>query len=80
MGFSQQEYWSGLPFPPPVDHVLSELLTMTYPSWVVLYGMAHSFIELRKVLCHDKAVIRGEETDHTMFIDLRCVFSRKNLS
>ena len=19
MGFSQQEYWSGLPFPPPVD-------------------------------------------------------------
>ena len=32
MGFSQQEYWSGLPFPPPVDHVLSELFTMTHPS------------------------------------------------
>ena len=24
-----QEYWSGLPFPPPVDHILSELYAMT---------------------------------------------------
>ena len=24
MGFSRQEYWSGLPFPSPVDHILSE--------------------------------------------------------
>ena len=23
MGFSKQEYWSGLPFPSPVDHILS---------------------------------------------------------
>ena len=22
MGFSKQEYWSGLPFPSPVDHIL----------------------------------------------------------
>ena len=29
----------------PVD-VLSELSTMTHPSWVALHGMAHSFIEL----------------------------------
>ena len=29
MGFSRQKYWSGLPFPPPVDHDLSELFTMT---------------------------------------------------
>ena len=28
MGFFRQEYWSGLPFPPPVDHVLSELFNM----------------------------------------------------
>ena len=27
MGFSRQEYWSGLPFPSPVDHILSELST-----------------------------------------------------
>ena len=40
MGFSRQEYWSGLPFPSPVDHVLSELSTMTCPSWVALHGMA----------------------------------------
>ena len=51
MGFSRQEYWSGLPFPAPVDHVLSELSTMTRASWVTLHGMAHSFIEL------DKAVV-----------------------
>ena len=52
MGFSRQEYWSGLPFPSPVDHVLSELSTMTRPSWVALHGMAHSFIELDKAVVH----------------------------
>ena len=31
MEFSRQEYWSGLPFSSPVDHVLSELSTMIYP-------------------------------------------------
>ena len=56
MGFSRQEYWSGLPFPSPVDHILS-WITMTHTSWVALHGMAHSFIELRKPLRHDKAVI-----------------------
>ena len=30
MGFSRQEYWSGLPFPSPVDHTLSELSTTTW--------------------------------------------------
>ena len=44
MGFSRQEYWSGLPLPSPVNHVLSELSTMTCPSWVALCDMAHSFI------------------------------------
>ena len=51
MGFSRQEYWSGLPFCLPVDHILSELSTMTHPSWVALQSMAYSFIEL------DKAVV-----------------------
>ena len=48
MGFSRQEYWSGLPFPLPVDHVLSELSIMTRPFWMALHGLAHSFIELDK--------------------------------
>ena len=48
MGFSRQEYWSGLPFPSPVDPVLSELSTMTHLFWVAPHGMAHSFIELDK--------------------------------
>ena len=51
-GFSRQEYWSGLPFPSPVDHILSELSTMTCPSWMVLQGMAHSFTELDKAVVH----------------------------
>ena len=45
MGFSRQEYWSALPFSSPVDHVLSDLSTMTRPYWVALHGMAHRFIE-----------------------------------
>ena len=56
-GFSRQEYWSGLPCPSVVDHILSELFTATHPSWVALQGMAHSFTELCKPLCHEKAVI-----------------------
>jgi len=52
MGFSRQENWSGLLFPSPVDHVLSELSTMTRPSWVGLHGMAHSFTELDKAVVH----------------------------
>ena len=48
MGFSRQWYWSGLPFPSPVDHILSDLSTRTRPSWVALHSMAHSDIELDK--------------------------------
>ena len=52
IGFSRQEYWGRLPFPSPVDHVLSELSTMTHPSWVALHGIAHSFTELDKAVVH----------------------------
>ena len=57
MRFLRQKYWSDLPVPPPVDHDLSELFTMTCPSWVALHGMAHSFIEFYKPLHHDKVMI-----------------------
>ena len=50
MGFSRQEYWSGLPFPSPVDHILSDLSTMTRPSLVAPQAWL-SFIEL------DEAVV-----------------------
>ena len=50
MGFSRQECWSGLSFPSPVDHILSNLSTMTHPSWVAPRAWL-SFIEL------DKAVV-----------------------
>ena len=38
--------------PSPVDHILSELSTMTNLSWAALHGMAHSFIELDKAVVH----------------------------
>ena len=41
-----------LPFPSPVSHVLSDLSTMTCLSWLALHSMAHSFIELDKVVVH----------------------------
>ena len=57
MEFSRKEYWSGLPFPSPMDHILLDLFTMTYLSWVVLQSMSHSFTKLQKPLCHNKVVI-----------------------
>ena len=42
----------GLPCPSPVEHILSELSTMTRLSWVALHGMAYSFIELDKAVVH----------------------------
>ena len=39
----------------PRSNILSQLSTMTHPSWVTLHGMAYSFIELHKSL-HHKAV------------------------
>ena len=51
MGFSRQEQWSGLPFPSPVDHILSDLSTMTCLSWVVPRAWL-SFIELDKAVVH----------------------------
>jgi len=50
--FSRQEYWSDLLFHSPVDHILSELSTMTHLSWVALYNMAYSLIELDKAVVH----------------------------
>ena len=44
--------WFAIIILPPMGHVLSELSTMTHPSWVALHGMAHSFIELDKAVIH----------------------------
>ena len=52
MVFSRQEYWSGLLVPSPVDHIFSELSSMTRLSWVALHSMAQSFIELDKTVVH----------------------------
>ena len=71
MEFLRQKYWIGLPFPPPVDHILLEVFTMTHPSWVALHGMAHNFTELCKPLCHKKAVIHeGEVIKYTVVSSL----------
>ena len=57
MGFSRQEYWRGLPFPSPVDHVFSELSAMTRLSWEALHATAHSFIELDKAVIHVMSLV-----------------------
>ena len=49
MGFSRQEYWNGLPFPSPVDHILSRPLHHDRLGWP--HKVWLSFIEL------DKAVV-----------------------
>ena len=41
-----------LTFPSPVNHVSSELSTMTRPTWVALPDMAYNFIELDKAVVH----------------------------
>ena len=51
MGFSRQEYWSVLPFPSPVNYILSDLPTMTHMSRVAYIAWL-SFTELDKVLVH----------------------------
>ena len=50
MGFSSQKYWNCLPFPSSVDHILSDLSTMTCLFCIALRAWL-SFIEL------DKAVV-----------------------
>ena len=49
MKISRQEYWSGLPFPSPVGHILSNLSTRTRLSWVAPWSWL-GFIELDKAL------------------------------
>ena len=54
IGSSRQECRCGLPFPSPMDHILSELSTMTFVPWGggCLQGMAYNFIELDKAVIH----------------------------
>ena len=56
MRFSQKVDWGGLPF--LLQWITFCQNSLLWPmSWVALHGMAHSFIELHKPLCHQKAVI-----------------------
>ena len=48
MGFSRQEYWSGLLFPSPVDHILSDLSTMTRLSWKGQFSLQSQRKEMPK--------------------------------
>ena len=61
--FSQQVYWGGLPFPSPVNHIMSELSALMHSSWLALHGLAHSIIKLCKPLHQDKAMIHEVVTD-----------------
>ena len=52
IGSSRQECRFVLPFLSPIDHILSELSTMTFVSSGALHGMAQNFIELDKAVIH----------------------------
>ena len=56
MGFSRQEYWSGLPFPSPVNHILSDLSTMTWPSWVAPHDAGKDWGQEEKRTTEDEMV------------------------
>ena len=70
MGFLRQEYCSGLPFPSLSEPCLSELSTMTYPSWVALHSMAHSFIELDKTVVHMVTLISFEVSSNVVVVKM----------
>ena len=73
LGFSRQEYWSGVPFPYPVDHIFSELSTMTHPPWVALHSMSHGFTELDKAVVH---VISKNKTGSWLWFRLWTPYSK----
>ena len=52
-----------------------KLFTMTHPFWVAPHGMAHSFIELCKPLCHDKAVIHEGDTHICICLHIYVLFT-----
>ena len=66
MGFSRQEYWSGMPFPSPVDQ-----FCQTSPLWPVCLGWPHtawlSFIEL------DTAVVHVIRSASCLWLWFQCV-------
>lgn len=66
MAFSWQEYWNGLPFPPPVDCVSSEHFTVTHPWCPYMDDSWHDFIGLCKPLHHDNVVTHEGVGDKTM--------------
>ena len=66
MGFPRQEYCSGLPFPSPVDHILSDLSTMTRLSWVAPHGhrrakRSYSMFKVRRGGREEMPLVQGKE-------------------
>ena len=58
MGFSRQEYWSGLPFPSPVDRILSGYF------WFIEYAKAFDCVDHNKLW---KILKQMEIPDHLTF-------------
>ena len=70
MGLSRQEYWSGLPFPSPVDPILSDLSTMTQLSWVAPW--ARQVGQEAEII---KRVMMSSEAEKLLSKDCQCVKS-----
>ena len=61
MGFSRQEYWSGFPFPSPVDHILSECVVLSY-LLIIIYHWASQVVLVVKNLPASAVDIRDKDS------------------
>ena len=76
MGFSRQEYWSGLPFPSPIDHSLSKLPTMTCLSWVA-HEIKRCLFLGRKAMTNLDSILKSRDITLTTKVHLvKASFSR----
>ena len=69
MGFSRQEYWSGLPFPSPIDHILSKLPTMTCLSWVA-HEIKRCLFLGRKAMTNLDSILKSRDITLTTKVHL----------
>ena len=58
-GFSRQEYWSGLPFPSPVDHILSDIALPTKVRLNQGYGFSCGHVWMWELDCEESWALKN---------------------
>ena len=65
MGFSRQEYWSGLPFPPP-GNLLEPGIEPMSPALQILYLLSHLEAIYIHALCFSSSVVSYSLRPHEL--------------